>query len=164
MHKSREARLLKLVLLTEFMTKAIARHSRYYEAILQLRNPSEELLNWLKSTIDSEGRAAVTKEHWFKNGVDLYITNQKYTRSLGKRLQDKFGGELKSTRTLHTVDHSSGKRLYRVTVYFRQFGMKKGELFSHKGKEYVVIAVSKTVFAKEVESGRKRHFRMSEIP
>src|SRR3989344_4636961 len=92
--------------------------SDYYQGILQLRDVNEEILSFVHNQIKKRSDTAVTKTVKFSNGVDLYITSQKFIRILGKKLKESFGGQLKMSAKLHTRS-KEGRDLYRVNVFFR---------------------------------------------
>ena len=99
--------------------KENSRHSNYYEAILQLRPFSEELINFVIKRIEERKNVFITKEVPLKTGIDLYLTDQRFARSLGKKLKKSFKGKLILSRKLHTRDRQSSKNIYRVTICFR---------------------------------------------
>ena len=91
----------------------------YYEAIIQIRPATKEILDFIKKKIEERKGVFVSKMEELKTGVDLYVSDQRFARALSKQLKRTFRGEVKLTRKLHTVSKSSGKKLYRVTVLFR---------------------------------------------
>lgn len=94
-------------------------NASYYEAIIQIRPADKKVLDFVRNQIEKRKNVFVSKIEEFKYGVDIYISDQRFARALGKRLKKVFGGEVKLSRKLHTVSKSSGKKLYRVTVLFR---------------------------------------------
>src|SRR3989344_277638 len=102
-------------------------HSEYFEGVLQLPNPSEELIDFVISTVKKDDRAAITKIVQEPGGPDYYITDQKYLQILGKKLRARFAGEFKMTSTLHT-QRKDGKKLYRITILFRQYSFTAGDM------------------------------------
>jgi nonsense-mediated mRNA decay protein 3 len=96
-------------------------NSEYYEAILQLRNPSKEAIKFIENDVkkNKEKGVFITKKEDVKNGIDFYVTSQRYTQSLGKKLNKTFNGELKLSRKLFTTDKQRSKHVYRVNVLFR---------------------------------------------
>ena len=97
--------------------------SQYFEAILQLRNPNDELLNFVKNQIKKRG-AWIAKTVKQKNGVDFYISDQRFTRAMGNKMKKAFKGEMKTSRKIFTRNKQTSKDVYRVTVLFR---MASGE-------------------------------------
>ncbi|MEK6948698.1 MAG: NMD3-related protein, partial [Nanoarchaeota archaeon] len=106
--------------------------SNYYQGILQLRDVNEQILNFVLAQIKNRADVAITRTVRFSNGIDLYITSQKFIRILGKKLKDSFGGELKISSKLHTKNRQ-GKDLYRVNVLFRLLKYKRGDTVSVRG-------------------------------
>jgi NMD protein affecting ribosome stability and mRNA decay len=95
-------------------------HRDYYEGILQLRNPSPELKNFVRNQFKNNKKAWIAKEVPQKKGFDLYISSNRFLLALGKRLKKSFKGEYKISRKLHTQNRLTSKIVYRVTVLFRQ--------------------------------------------
>ena len=92
---------------------------QYYEAVLQLRNPNEEAVNCIINAINKRKGVFIAKQVEVKGGIDFYISSQRFTRSLGKKLKKAFKGELKESRKLYGMDRQKSKQIYRGTVLFR---------------------------------------------
>ncbi len=137
--------------------------SDYYEGVLQLRHVNDEIINFVLNQIIKRGNVAITKTVKFSNGVDLYITSQKYIRILGKKLKDSFGGELKISSKLHTRN-KQGKYLYRVNVLFKISKYKKGDIVSIRGEKVRLITIGKKIFAKDLKTGKKVTIRSNDLP
>ena len=95
------------------------KNPQYFEGILQLRNPNEEVLNFIKNQFKNNKKAWIAKEEELKTGIDIYISSNRFLLALGKRLKKSFKGELKVSRKLHTKNRLTSKQVYRVTVLFR---------------------------------------------
>ena len=128
---------------------------QYYEGILQLRNPSKDVFEFLDELVKEREKVNIVKEDKLKNGFDLYFDNQRYMISIGRKLQKRFGGELKINRKLYTVDRTSGKKVYRVNVLFRLPNFKVGDIIKYKGKEIKVKVIGNKVFGFEIKTGKK---------
>ena len=94
-------------------------HSLYYEAIIQLRKPTQEVFDFVYSQIYERKNIFISKEVQLKTGVDLYISDQRFARSLGARLKKAFGGTVVISRSLYGLSKSTGKTVYRLTVCYR---------------------------------------------
>ena len=136
--------------------------SDYYQGILQLRDVNEEILTFVHNQIKKRSDTAVTKTVKFSNGVDLYITSQKFIRILGKKLKESFGGQLKISSKLHTKSRQ-GKDLYRVNVFFRTSKYKKGDVVTIRGDKVRLIKIGKKVFARDLSTGKKVTIRVSDL-
>ncbi|MBN1645351.1 hypothetical protein JW851_04950 [Candidatus Woesearchaeota archaeon] len=139
------------------------KHSKYFEGILQLRNPSKELLDYVYKTIDRDNRAWISQEKKVRGGYDLYLSSQKYLRSLGKKLKERFPGALKTSRKLFTVQRSTGKRVFRVNVLFRLYPFKIRDTIEISGEKYQVLKIDKQVTLQNIKSGKKEKFKPEEI-
>ena len=137
--------------------------SDYFQGILQLRNVNEEILSFVHNQIKKRGDVAVTRTVKYSNGIDLYITSQKFIRILGKKLKDSFGGELKISYKLHTRN-KQGKDLYRVNALFKPLKYRKGDLVSVRGDEVRLISIGKKIFARNLKTGKKVTIRSSDLP
>lgn len=94
-------------------------HKDYYQAIIQIRPKDKDIIKFIKKQVDKRERVFISKEIEKKFGVDLYISDQKFARAIGKKLKDNFKGELKITKTLFSKDRLTSKLIYRSTVCFR---------------------------------------------
>ncbi len=97
----------------------VLRRDLYYEAIIQLRPATEELLNFVERQVAKRKDVWISKIVEHKTGIDLYISSRKFARALGMKLKRSFKGELKITKSLYGVDRQTSKRIWRVTVLFR---------------------------------------------
>jgi len=97
--------------------------SNYYEAVIQIRNTNEEVTNCIFNAIKrhqkKEKGMFITKEVYYKDGFDLYLSSQKFAHNLGKILKKSFKGKLVESRRLHSRDRHKSKDIYRRTVLFR---------------------------------------------
>lgn len=101
------------------MTTNNPKHSEYYEAVIQLRPATDEIMKFIQNRIKERPKVYISKIKHVKTGVDIYLSSQSYARAIGKKLKRTFKGNLKITRTLHTMDRMTGKQLYRGTILFR---------------------------------------------
>lgn len=92
----------------------------YFEAVLQLRNPTPEVLSCVYNALKKRGTVNIAKEIPHKNGVDLYLSSQRFTRSIGRILKKSFhNGTLVESKKTYGVSRQTSKVLYRGTVMFR---------------------------------------------
>jgi len=127
----------------------------YFEGVLQLRHCSTEVIDWVYDEIIKTGKTKVAKAKEVKGGIDLYLSAQHYMQTLGKQLQNKFGGILKITSKLHTKDHLTSKEVHRLTVLFKQLPFKKGDIIKYQGEEWKVLSLGNQAQLQNVKSGKK---------
>ena len=136
--------------------------SNYFQGILQLRDVNDEILSFVHNQLKKRSDVAVTRTVKFSNGIDLYITSQKFIRILGKKLKESFGGELKTSAKLHTRS-KQGKDLYRVNVLFRLSKYKKGDVVTIRGDKVRLISLGKKIFARDLSTGKKVTIRINDL-
>ena len=130
-------------------------HNEYFEGILQLRNPPEELLDFLAKEIKEKGNVFVAKTKKVGDGIDLYISSQRYLRTLGNKLQERFPGQPEVSSSLHTRNRQTSRDVYRVNVLFRMPSFRKGDIITYKGDRIQIMGMSKKVLAKDIKTGKK---------
>ncbi|MFA5887298.1 MAG: NMD3-related protein [Candidatus Nanoarchaeia archaeon] len=107
------------------MSHETPKHAEYFEAIIQLRcekddlSRLDEVLRFIHNRIKARPQVFISKMKKLDTGVDIYMSSQSYARAIGKKLKKSFKGDLKITRTLHTMDRMTSKQVYRGTILFR---------------------------------------------
>ena len=135
----------------------------YYQGILQLRDVDDEVIDFVRNQVDKRNDVLITKTAKVGNGIDMYITSQKFIRILGKKLKESFGGEIKTSIKLHTKSRT-GKDLYRVNVFFRPVKYKRGDVVVVRGEEVKLLAVGRRIFARDMKTGKKVKIRNTDMP
>ncbi len=141
----------------QVFTQESARSGGYFEAVLQLRNVAQDVVDFVLSSVE-EHKAFISKKEWLDHGVDLYMSDKKVTQKMGRLLQQKFGGMVKTSAKIFTRDRLTLKDVYRVTVLFKQFPYTIGDTFDFKGKTYTILTVGTEVIAEHKPSHKKRVF------
>ena len=95
------------------------KHARYFEAIIQLRPAETSLVSYVYSLIEAKSDVSISKIEKLKTGIDIYLSSWRAAVAIGKKLKDRFSGELKLSRALHGINRQTSKEVYRVTVLFR---------------------------------------------
>ncbi len=70
-----------------------SKRPEYYEATLQLRDLEDDVINYVEKEI-VRVKLYIAKKIKIKNGFDYQLSDNELTRALGKRLQQKFGGDV----------------------------------------------------------------------
>ncbi len=108
------------------------KHAKYYEAILQLREPDPAVImaveDAVKSSAADNREIFISKRKKVTNGWDFYLSLKGFAVELGRALFNKFGGELKITKKLFSQHRQTSKLLYRITVLFRMAPFKPGDI------------------------------------
>ncbi|MBD3310692.1 hypothetical protein GF351_05745 [Candidatus Woesearchaeota archaeon] len=138
-------------------------HPQYFEGTLQLRNPDPEVVDFVRKQIKKNRHVFVAKESRVRGGIDIQLSSQKFMQQLGKKLQQSFGGDLKISRKLYSRHRQTGKNIYRVNVMFRLSPVRKGDVVEINGDRYEVLSAGKKVFAKDLDSGKKKEFSYDDL-
>tara|TARA_Y100000310_G_C20637404_1_gene791944 strand:+ start:1401 stop:1850 length:450 start_codon:yes stop_codon:yes gene_type:complete len=136
------------------------KHPSYFESILQLRDCSDEVYDFVEKEMNRTG-LRIAKSVKVKNGYDYFTSDNGLTRALGKKLQQRFGGNLIETATLHT--QKKDKQLFRVTVMFREAGFNKNDAVDYQGEEYKVKIMGKDIMLQHTKTGKKVHVKYNKM-
>ena len=142
----------------------IKKHNRlYYEGILQLRNPSIDAVPFVRKLAEKDSAVTIAKVRKVKNGFDVYVSSNAFLAKLAKILQGHFGGEIKRSSELHSVDRQTSKKKFRGTLLFRQPNFKKGDIITLKGEDIEIISFGRKVFGRYMKNGKKVLLRYNQI-
>lgn len=136
------------------------KHNSYYEATLQLREISPEILEFAEDEI-KRNKIHVAKFTEVKNGYDFQLADNKFAQNLGKKIQQKYGGKVLTTAALFSK--RDGNDIYRLTVLFRGVPYERNEKVLYKGDEHQVIAMGKEIVLQNVQTGKKLHVKYREM-
>src|SRR3989344_5560530 len=136
---------------------------RYWQGVLQLRNPSQEIIDFVADAIEKNGKIWIAKTIRQPDGIDLQLSSNAFLKEIGRKLKQRFPGELVLSKKMHTQDKFTSKSLYRGCVLFRHYPIRKGEKITHKGDEIEVIAIGREILAKDVHTHKKIRIKFSEL-
>ena len=131
--------------------------SQYFEGTLQIREATPELLDFVRRDIAKHARDGVhvTKESGKGKNIDFRLTSTKYMRALGKKLKQKFNGELTETSKLFSRNKQTSKEVHRTTVLFKMRKYKIGDIVKSRGRKVKIKTIGKRVSGVDVETGKK---------
>jgi nonsense-mediated mRNA decay protein 3 len=137
--------------------------ANYYEGILQLRNPTKEVIRAVRNMVEGNDLIFTAKEARVKGGFDLFLSSQKIMQVIAKNLQKRFGGEIKISKKLYGIDRQTSKNIYRVTVLFRLPKFKVGDVVKAGNRLVKITKMGSKVFGIDTEKGKKLSFDYSKI-
>ena len=136
-------------------------HNGYFEGILQLRNPNKEVIEYIIKTVERKENVAITNIKKVRGGIDFYITSNKYLQRLGKELQNRFGGVLKTSSKLHTRNHQTSKELHRVNVLFRLLDLKKNDIIQINNHAIKIKHIGKKITGINLNNNKKKIYEFN---
>jgi len=141
-----------------------SKHANYYESILQLRNPDDEVIGFTNDAIKAQEDVSLAKRKKVKNGFDYYLSSNKFAIELGRYLYNTYGGDLKITKKLFSQHRQTSKILYRMTVLFRMSEFKVGDFVFLEGKAYKLTSFSrKTYVAMGLETSKQVELKYEDL-
>ncbi len=139
------------------------KHSGYYEGILQLRNPCKAVLDYIAQRIAETPRVRIAKEKNISGGRDIYFSDKRFLLNLGQKLKQKFKAYLETSVRLHSVNRTTSRNVYKLTVLIRIPTFRVGQVISLHGQQMKVLEIKRKVKLKEVKSGKKYLFNFDYI-
>lgn len=125
--------------------------TQYFEATLQLRSANigllEESVQFLQTRVHNLRNRGmfVNKAERFEDGFDFYMTNRRIAQSLGKELQEHFGGKMKVSPRLFTRNKQTSKNVFRVNIYVELPGFTRSDIILVNDKVCLVEKIGKKI-------------------
>lgn len=136
--------------------KASAERPKYFQGILQIRNPNEKIMNFALNEFDKSVHY-YSKIAKVRGGYDIYSSSNRFSRKLARKMYDTFGGELKESEKLFTQDKLTSKKVYRLNVLYRAPDYVSGDIV-YDGKDIIVVTSMKKdrVHGIDIHSRKKK--------
>lgn len=134
--------------------------SYYFTAKLQLRNPREDILDFLHEFMRplAPKGVGINKVEDSPNGVDLFVTHKSAARKAGLALVEKFGGKFSESEQLFSRNHQTSKNLYRLNVRIEFPKFKLGDVVLVDDRAVLIKGLGKKCSGVDLDSGRKYVF------
>ncbi|MEM4260292.1 MAG: NMD3-related protein [Candidatus Woesearchaeota archaeon] len=131
--------------------------SSYFEGILQLKNPTNEVMKYIDSQFKKVKKKGIfiTERKEFDGMIELFITDQTYLKVIAQNIQKHFGGKLSMNETLFSHNRQTGKNLYRLTILLVLPLLKKHDVLLYKKRVYTVTNLSDKIILRDIENEHK---------
>jgi NMD protein affecting ribosome stability and mRNA decay len=139
-------------------------HPSQKAATVQIRNVDKadfEAIDSLLRSLDED--AALISVENADSGIDLVFGRDAEAKTLQDSVVQALGGTTKESRTLHTVDHMSSKRVYRSTYLVRLLPFQEDDVISHNDDFYLVISVGRSIRVKDLQTGKNTRLPAAEL-
>ncbi len=142
---------------------AEAKPPQYFEGTLQLRDCPKKVIDFVREQVEKDPYAHIAKEKKLKNGLDLYLSSNKFMRKLGRVLRQKFGGIISESVRLYSRDRMTSREMYRVTVLFKMVPFKVGDVIDFRGEKQKVMAIKEKITLKNISTGKNKLYRYRDV-
>ncbi len=135
-------------------------HQQYFEGVLQLRNPHDEVINYVRNEVmrNKDRGAFITKEVMHKKGMDFYISKQHFIQNLAKGIQKKFGGKVNVNPELFSRDKQKSRDLYRMNILVELPLFKKGDIVKIDKSIINIKKMGKTITGEDLVTRKSASF------
>lgn len=126
----------------------------YYEAILQIRANKRKMFideikkfrlyvkDFVKNLQEKGNRGLfITDISEEQNGIDFFLSEKGPAYTIAKKIQEKFGGEIKQSST--NIGMKDSRQLFRITYLIRLPQYKKGDFICYKNSFYYVYSITR---------------------
>ncbi|MFH1409759.1 MAG: NMD3-related protein [Nanoarchaeota archaeon] len=131
-------------------------HSQYFEAIVQLRNHPEFIVDIVNAFLKrpNQKKTWIAKQVKSKNGVDLYFSSQHAAQRLGNVLK-QHGAKIVVSQRLHSMNRQSSKLQYRVTILAKFPDFAKGDVIAQEKKVIKITSLARRLTGVDLKTGKK---------
>ena len=150
--KGEEVFIVPAKLEVTYCNNCSKKQGEYFEGILQLRNVSESILNYV-SNYTKKNNIFVSKQVKAKKGIDLYISDQRKVQQLAHHLQKNFGGTLRISPSVFSRDRQTSKDIHRVNVYYEAPEYSVGDVIKTGNKLVHVTGIRKNILGEDLKTG-----------
>ncbi len=148
------------VLEFSYCTKCAKSQSQYYEGILQLRDCKKQHIEYVKEELKKIKGVKISKEVFYKNGVDIYLNNNKALRSLAKKLKSKFGAEISENQQEFSIDRMTSKTIYRLNIIARFSLFRPGDVIVIDNNVIKITNMKKNmIMGYDLKTGKRVSFK-----
>ncbi len=151
-YKIEEEHFLKIRIKTVVCDICSKQFGGYYEAILQIRADKKSFkneLNEIKVLVEyyveefrQKGNRGlfITDFSDESSGMDFFLSEKGPAYTIAKKIQEKFGGEIKQSSS--NIGMKDSKQIYRMTYLVRLPSYKKGNFIAHNGKYFFIAQIN----------------------
>lgn len=141
--------------------KCAKKGSQYFEAILQLRNSTEEILQFVRNEVERQKKKGiyinkeVPVEKYSIKDVDLYLTNQTYAKTLAEKIKKNFGGTIRKNAKHFSLNWQTTRTLYRLSILLQLPNYKKNDVIKHESHLYRIISLGDKIHVIDLKTNHK---------
>ncbi len=136
----------------------LRKHADYFEGTLQVRNEDEASTAFITAYVAKHG-ARITKTQREGHGTNYFLTSKAVVLHLAKALQERYGGLMKTSRTLFSRNRQRSKDIYRATAFIELPPFTEGAVISQAEKPLLVLERGKRIKYYNLATGKTEYHR-----
>jgi NMD protein affecting ribosome stability and mRNA decay len=134
--------------------------TKYFEGILQIRNGTKEINDFIKDDLSKQKSKGVHINKVIDTdgtgtNVDYYYTDNRYIKVIAEKLRNHFGAQLKNNAQLFSIDWETSKNLYRVNILVRFPLYHKSDVIKINEQLYKVVSMDEKIHVLNLETNTK---------
>ena len=134
--------------------------TKYFEGILQVRNSTDEINDFIKKDIKKNMSKGVhiNKEidlDGTGTNIDYYLTDKRYLKSIAEKLRNSFGARIKQNAQLFSIDWSTSKNVYRLNVLVEFPSYHKNDVLKINEHLFKIVSMDEKIHVINVETNAK---------
>ncbi|MGV8086926.1 MAG: NMD3-related protein [Candidatus Woesearchaeota archaeon] len=143
--------------------KCCKKGTKYFEGILQIRNASDEIYQFIKNDLIKNRSKGVhiTKEIIIDNigrDRDYYYTDKRYLNIISAKLREHFGAIVKHNAQLFSIDWETSKNLYRLNVLVEFPHYNKNDVIKIDKQLYLIVSMDEKIHVVNLITNTKTLF------
>jgi len=148
-----------------YCPKCSKQGTQYFEAILQVRNINKSREKIINEELKKESVHGNVSNKTVKqpNGVDYYMTSRRAMPKLAQRIREKTGGIISLNPRLFSVNHQTGKEIYRLNVLLELPELDVGDVYLYRNKYILITNLSKQIGALNLLTKKNFFFTYKEF-
>jgi len=134
--------------------------TKYFEGILQVRNASNEVLDFIKNDLAKNRSKGfhINKETYIDDtglNVDYFYTNKGYMRIVAEKLKNHFGAVLKQNAQLFSINWETSKNIYRLNILVELPKYHKNDVIKIGTQLFKIVSMDEKIHVLNLENNSK---------
>jgi NMD protein affecting ribosome stability and mRNA decay len=134
--------------------------TKYFEGILQVRNSTDEINDFIKKDIQKQKSKGIhinkeTDLDGTGSNIDYYYTNKRYLKIIAEKLRNIFGASIKQNAQLFSIDWSTSKNIYRLNVHVEFPHYHKNDVLKIGKQLFKIVSMDEKIHVINMETKNK---------
>ncbi|MCF7866305.1 hypothetical protein K9L67_00825 [Candidatus Woesearchaeota archaeon] len=135
--------------------------STYFEGILQVRNITKEIKDYIKHQIE-KNNIPINKISQTKETADYFFQKKNQMEPLALKIMRNFGGIISNNAQLFSYNSQTSKDIFRVNTLLTIPKFTTGDIIIRDDKPLKITGTKKIITTTNLELGKKFAFKLEE--